>query len=518
MFSFLLRELFRNIGTGIRFLTNGIGRGFGAIWGKLRRATRIADQVPTAMSKATGAISQAGQKPSKRSDFVETRRMFISKAFIIRSVLVLLVAALLVCFVVYPLVMRYFFTARLYNGNSRLEDYTGKVIVYYDKDKTVPQYEGYMKDGLLQGSGKQYDMDGVLIYSGEFLDGKRHGQGEEYAEGELLYRGEFSYGVYFGKGEQYDKGIKLSSGTFVDGMLDGSDCFLYYPNGQIAYRGAFAAGEQTGEGVAYTETGIQSYEGDFERGEWSGVGTAYDENGEPLYSGDFAKGLYEGSGLLYLDDGFRMQSSFEQGVQGGDAVITQKGITYYSGAAIEGKMNGQGMVLDRLGNVLYTGTMNGDTIDGSALLDRTVDEVTEMLGGSGLIVTERSDGILLSSEKLGLKVFFDYPRGENAAKAYDVFFYRSARADSALQQLLWRFANDIDAWRSELWNAAPTAAGSAVPRYAAAEFGDRSYPCVIHADGRVSCTIWSENSVVFGLQWTMASGRSVTPRGTTAVQ
>ena len=518
MFSYLLKELLTNLTTGVRIVVNGIARGFGTFWAKIRQATRIADKVPKAMSKAAGTISQAGQKPTKRSDFVETKRMYISKAFIIRTLLILLFAILLICFVAYPLLMRYFFTAKMHNENTRLQDYTGKVIVYYDKDKTVPQYTGYMKDGLLQGKGKEYDTNGTLTYIGEFVDGKCQGQGEEYVDGELLYRGEFVYGVYSGKGEQYESGLKVCSGTYTDGLLDGSDCYLYHPNGKVAYRGAFAAGEQTGEGVAYTDTGIQTYEGGFERGEWSGVGTAYNAAGEPLYSGEFAKGLYEGGGTLYLDDGFRMESSFSQGVQGGDTTITQKGIVYYTGTAIEGKMNGQGVLLDRLGNTLYSGTMNGDTIDGGQLLGLTLDKVTELLGGANsLTMEEKAKGVLLTSESLGLKVFFSYP-ADGSAIAYDVFLYRSARGDAVIQKLLWHFADDIDTWRSELWGGQPMAAGSAVPQYAAEAYNDRSYPCVVYPDGRKSCTIWSNEQGVFGIQWTLAGGQAVTPKPTTAIQ
>ena len=87
-----------------------------------------------------------------------------------------------------------------------------------------------------------------------------------------------------------------------------------------------------------------------------------------------------------------------------------------------------------------------------------------------------------------------------------------------IQKLLWHFADDIDTWRSELWGGLPMAAGNAVPQYAAEAYNDRSYPCVVYPDGRKSCTIWSNEQGVFGIQWTLAGGQAVTPKPTTAIQ
>lgn len=515
MISYLLREFTLGIVTGTRIIKMYLMRGIMGIWMRIRRVTRISRSTTKALNKVTKNVSQVGQKPTQRSDFIETERMFISKTFLFRMVFILLVAIIVIYLVLYPLAMQYFFTARMSSRNSRLLRYNGKVIVYYDDKRTVPSYEGYLEDGVLQGIGKQYDTNGVLTYDGEFLDGKRGGYGEEYENGELIYRGEFAYNVYEGQGEQYSEGRLTRSGTYVNGKLDGSDCCTYYPNGIISYRGAFTANEQTGEGIAYSENGVQSYAGEFQRGIWQGTGTAYDEKGEPCYTGGFNNGLYDGDGTLYLGD-FRLEGSFTKGKQSGDAIIRRGGVVYYEGTAIDGKPHGQGTVYNDLGNVLYSGTLRSGTIDGRMLLGKSIDDVTALLGDAWLTTEEKAEGILLTSEELGLSICFSYPGSQGATPtAFDVFFFRSPTGDKVVQELLWGFADDIDAWRDEMWpDATVAAAGTEIPKLAAQRFGNKSYPCVIYPDGHASCAIWSDGNETFGIQWTISNGQTVTARET----
>ena len=513
MIAYLLHELIVGFGAGMRSVKAYLMRGVLNIWTKMRQATQVARGTTRVLSKATKNISQVGQKPTQRSDFVETKRLFISKMFIFRAIFLLILAISVSYFVLYPLVMRYFFTARMDTRNSRLLNYNGKVIVYYDEKKTIPFYEGSLKDGLLQGEGKQYDADGILVYKGEFLDGKRSGEGEEYEDGELIYRGEFADGVYSGRGEEYRKGLLICSGTYENGKLDGNDCSLYYPNGRMSYRGAFVAGEQTGEGISYADNGMQTYAGTFQRGSWQGEGTAYDENGEPCYTGEFKNNRYEGSGKLYLEEDFRLEGNFIQGIQNGDALISHNGVVYYEGTAVKQQPNGQGTIYNELGNVLYSGTMRGGIIDGRTLLGKSLDAVTEMLGDVRLTVEDREDGILLCSEELGVSAFFSYVKDADAApNAYDILFFRVPEGDAALQRLLWSFTDDVDTWRNEMWSKDKMMAGTAVPQFAAQRLGTSSLPCVIYEDSYADCTLWSDSSGICAIQWTISDGESVVSR------
>ena len=511
MISYLLRELIIGFGAGMRSIKAYLLRGVLNVWTKLRQATQVARGATRVMSKATKNISQIGKTPAQKSDFVETKRLFIAKTFIFRMVFLLILVIAAAYFLIYPLVMRYFFTAHMDTHNSRIPTYNGKVVVYYDSKKTVPYYQGYLKDGQLQGEGKQYDPDGILSYEGEFVDGKRSGYGEEYENGELIYRGQFENGDYSGAGEEFKHGLLVCSGTYENGKLNGSDCYLYYPNGRASYRGAFAGGEQTGEGIAYAESGIQTYAGSFLRGKWQGEGTAYDENGEPCYIGEFKNNCYEGDGVLYMDDGFQLEGTFSQGVQNGDVRISRDGIVYYEGTAVNCEPNGQGTIYNELGNVLYSGTMRGGVIDGRMLLGRSQEAVTEMLGDVRLTAEKREDGIMLCSEELGLNVCFGYSLDDGTTSdAYDVLFYRASEANAALQRFLWGFSDDIDAWRAEMWpKEEDTESGTAVPQFAAETLSSQSLLCVIYRDSYADCTLWSDSGGICGIQWTVSGGETV---------
>ena len=63
---------------------------------------------------------------------------------------------------------------------------------------------------LINGTGKvkEYDYD-ILLFEGEYLNGKRHGYGKEYFDGKLSYEGEYLNGKRNGKGKEYNYKGKL---------------------------------------------------------------------------------------------------------------------------------------------------------------------------------------------------------------------------------------------------------------------------------------------------------------------
>ena len=48
----------------------------------------------------------------------------------------------------------------------------------------------------LNGTGKEYNNDGKLLFEGEYLKGQRNGKGKEYDwyNGELIFEGEYLNG------------------------------------------------------------------------------------------------------------------------------------------------------------------------------------------------------------------------------------------------------------------------------------------------------------------------------------
>ena len=60
---------------------------------------------------------------------------------------------------------------------------------------------------IINGKGyiKEYNYDGILIFEGEYLNGKRHGKGKEFNEyNELLFEGEYLNGKKW-NGKGYDR-------------------------------------------------------------------------------------------------------------------------------------------------------------------------------------------------------------------------------------------------------------------------------------------------------------------------
>ena len=69
--------------------------------------------------------------------------------------------------------------------------------------------KGYDEKGniiyeLINGTGKvkEYDAYGILIFEGEYLNGKRNGKGKEYYNGKLVFEGEYLYDIRNGKGKE----------------------------------------------------------------------------------------------------------------------------------------------------------------------------------------------------------------------------------------------------------------------------------------------------------------------------
>ena len=68
--------------------------------------------------------------------------------------------------------------------------------------------KGYDENGniiyeLNNGNGtiKEYNDIDQLIFEGEYFNGRRHGKGKEYENGELIYEGEYINGRRKGKGK-----------------------------------------------------------------------------------------------------------------------------------------------------------------------------------------------------------------------------------------------------------------------------------------------------------------------------
>lgn len=468
MLSYLLRQLTNSFGIFFRTIRAFFTRKLVGAWSYLGRITNFSRHATKVATASFQGAAAAVQKPTKREDYIETQRLFISKSFLILLAAGLIVAGLLIYFIIWPFLLSHFFTAKFYQNDSKLDTWSGRVIVYYDEEKTQPMYRGTLEEGLLQGKGEEYDEDGLLTYAGNFVDGLHSGNGSLYEAGVLVYEGQFSNGEINGMGVAYTDGVICYQGAFVEGVYEGSGT-AYYPSGAKAYTGSFSAGLYEGEGTEYHENGKVRYKGTFSEGVYSGEGTEYGENGQlrykgayvnglyegegteydedgrMCYKGTFSAGLYEGSGTLYLDTGDQIQAEFAAGVSTGTIQWYHGGRLWYDGGADDLTPDGFGTLYLENGKVIYAGDFDQGTLDGAWLLTLTAAELREAFGDAALTESDGESGFLIVNEALGLSALCSYQQEGEEAQVYRLWF--APDEDSMCRTLLpWENGSQAAAW------------------------------------------------------------------------
>ena len=469
MLSRLFQQLFASAGVVFRTIRAFFTRALSGVIARVKSATSLTRQAAKLAPAMMKTAAAAGKKPSKREDYIETRQMLISKSFLIMAAAVIVVAAALFWFVGRPWLVSRFFTAELWHQDPEAADYSGKVILYYEKEKDTVLFEGRLEEGVIQGRGSAFDENGRPVYTGDYVDGLYHGEGKLYTDGALTYVGSFADGLYEGEGRLYGEGEAL------------------------VYEGGFSSGLRSGEGTAY-ENGEKRYRGGFEQDAYSGVGTLYDGTGSPLYEGEFLDGAYDGSGTLSLPGGITVEASFQEGEVLGDARCFVRGKLYYEGGLTDLLPEGTGTVYGADGKALYTGPMKNGAVDGGALLGLPADDVREMLDGRG---QERAgaQGFAIASPALGLTVFCSFAQEDAAPTAYYAYLYGPAeRGDPSL---LWQSAAEFEAAAMND-ETAPKPAGAYAaeadfPVEVTAGLGDSPYCRTYRYEG-YSLRLWSADS------------------------
>ena len=420
MLSYLLRQLINSFGIFFRTIRAFFTRKLLGAWSYLRRITNFSRQATKVATVSFQEAATAVKKPTKREDYIETQRLFISKSFLVLLAVGLVLAGLLIYFVVWPFLLSRFFVAKFYQGDPDLTDWSGKVIVYYDEEKRDPMYRGTLEEGLLQGRGEEYNEEGLLTYAGNFVDGVRSGDGCLYDAGVLTYEGSFSGGLPNGMGAAYADGVKCYQGDFVDGLYEGTGT-AYYPDGTRAYVGAFAQGLYEGEGTAYTE------------------------DGQIRYKGSFAQGLYKGSGTVYLDGGGQIQAQFAAGVSTGAIQWYQNGKLWYDGSADDLTPDGFGTLYAENGKAVYAGEFDRGTLDGAWLLSLTAGELREAFADADLTERDSVGGFVVENTALGLTALCSYQQEESETQVYRLWF--APDPDGLWADLLpWESGSQAAAW------------------------------------------------------------------------
>ena len=200
--------------------------------------------------------------------------------------------------------------------------------IYYNSGKI--HYTLSIKNKKIYG--KEFDMNGRLIYTGDFrirnmkekeketinLDNYRdkneylclikEGNGTNYNDGgKALYKGNFKNNYYNGKGilyfYKYENEIYLIySGIYLGGKNSG-----YGKQSKIIeYEGKFINGNYEGMGIKYNSKGEEEFNGTFKNGqEISGFKTSED------YIGQIKNKVKEGKGKIYINKILRFDGTFK---------------------------------------------------------------------------------------------------------------------------------------------------------------------------------------------------------------
>ncbi|CAH1788427.1 unnamed protein product [Owenia fusiformis] len=176
-------------------------------------------------------------------------------------------------------------------------------------------YTGRFKNSLQHGHG-QYQVqkaDGVEVYEGNWRDGKMHGLGSiKYANGDV-YEGYFKDGVRHGHGV-FKQGRMTSSlasvfvGEWANDKRNGYGVLDDILKGE-KFIGMWVDDNRHGNGVMVTLDGMY-YEGNFATNKMSGTGLVMTED-NTCYEGDFSGGfqLY-GKGKMTLPNGDTIEGHF----------------------------------------------------------------------------------------------------------------------------------------------------------------------------------------------------------------
>ena len=367
MFNRLFRQIFNSFGIFFRTIRAFFTRRLTGLGARLRRVTNFSRHATQVASASFQGAATALKKPTKREDYVETKWLFVSKSFLIRLLIGLIALGCLIYFVVWPFLLSKFFTARFWEQNEKVENWSGKVVVFYDKEKDHPKYEGRLEKGVLQGQGKEYDEDGLLTYEGGFTDGLHDGTGTIYEAGVLQYQGGLAGGLYEGSGVLYSDGMIAHEGTFMQGVPNGKG--KAYVDGELLYEGGFANGSYEGEGVLYHPNGQTQYAGGFSAGRFDGKGKLMDEAGQLIYEGGFSEGLYDTAGTLYANGTIVYQGGYAEGLRDGKGeAYLPDGTLVYKGDFAGDSWNGIGTQYNEDGTVRYKGGFVDGVYEGSGVL------------------------------------------------------------------------------------------------------------------------------------------------------
>ena len=206
----------------------------------------------------------------------------------------------------------------------------------------------YIDYDKVNKKGEEYNLiNNNLIHEGEYLNGKRNGEGKEYdIHKNLVFEGKYLNGKKWdGKGIiSRRRRYELNEGK---GFIKGYDKY-----NDLFFEGDYLNGERNGKGKEYDPFDYLLFEGEYLNGKrWNGK--VYDNNYNKTYELKNGKGFIKeylsGENILIFE------GNYLNGERNGKGKEYYDGKLIFEGEYLNGKRNGKGKEYDSFGNILFEG-------------------------------------------------------------------------------------------------------------------------------------------------------------------
>ena len=218
---------------------------------------------------------------------------------------------------------------RKISGKYKIEGINGEGKEFILNTKILI-FEGEYKNGKKNGIGKEYD-NGNIVFEGEYKNGKKNGKGIEYhyyygqleynskpyfrseddfcdryntigffkVELKKAFEGEYKDGKRNGKGKEYWNNKLKFEGEYLDGKRWDGKIEEYNYNNALKFRGQYINGKKIGKkigNITYNKNKI--YKGEILNGKANGKGKEYWKE-ELRFEGEYLNGKRNGKGKEY---------------------------------------------------------------------------------------------------------------------------------------------------------------------------------------------------------------------------
>jgi hypothetical protein len=239
----------------------------------------------------------------------------------------------------------------VYDQESEFASYSGQVLNGQKhgygilKWKSGQMYMGQFKSDKRSGLGKLADVQGKLIYEGSFDNDVFSGSGILTSEDGSVYKGDFAVGLKEGMGVQTWPNGEKYVGEWHQNKKNGFGTVFFAKSDSINrlyYTGNFINDEKNGNGFFEWKDGA-FYKGGFKNGIRHDIGLEFFSNGE-IFNGTYVNDERQNganffgtstNGLVYL-------GPFENGKIAGSGTYYWRTRAMYEGPFRNGGLNGQG--------------------------------------------------------------------------------------------------------------------------------------------------------------------------------